>query len=1125
MEGTRANDQHPGEGAVLRGCGHCPRGVCTLWGAGNMSQYPRASQCSNGAPNYSMSAKVNSQCFRRITSATNSKLYRKDCRLNSKRTSLQSDSPFFILFCQSIFLLRCLIYVLPYVILVTFPVPSRNVLIWIWIRRWYRVREAGSMFGYAVALHKSSQDETSLLVGAPKARTAQPGVTRGGAVYRCGTSRGIGCAQMDFDYEGNEKKYNGSYLVDIEEKSNQWFGATVVSHGDLIVACAPRYVYHAQTLDRKQLVGNCLASEDYGRTVKAEYSPCKRAVDNSNSLYIDQHDQHGKCELGFSASISLNGKRVLLGAPGTWFWQGQVFNFRTDPGARASVATPEGKAEDDYGFMGYDSAVGEFDGDDIDDYVVGVPRGEALLGKVTVYTQALNVIKEFPGKQYGAFFGTAVAASDFNNDGLDDIVAGAPQYSDYKSSKSFDKGEAYVFYQEEPKFESFREQVIESPVIRGRFGDAMAALGDINNDNFNDLAIAAPYGGKERRGVVYIYHGSQNGLKPKISQVIHGADVDSGLRSFGYSISGGLDMDGNFYPDVLIGAYESDRAVLLRSRPIVNVVSDQAMFPLLVNLELQNCILPSTGARLACVSFETCFAVCLSTTVEIDSIKQHSKRAFIEEKGKFLTSKKERLRDHPKYQKWCKTFTAFLRPDFRDLLTPIAMEFKYELIQRKDPRKERLIPILDMYSPNPIKTQAQILKNCGEDNICIPDLALFAETATKAHILDSEDATIEFSVTVENRGEDAFESLLYMTLPNRVFFNGMEPVKTPDSVIVSCSSVTTNKGGLDIDIIICDLGNPLPAFQKVDLKIKLSPKYVSGEDGNLNFTILVNSTNPENKTHLTDNIVTREIPITAVAKVDLTGSPSPEQATYNSTDTQKSTHLSHIYLFRNNGPSRVKTAQVQILWPSFHQHGLEVLPLVGLPSISRGDGKCRVITVDPKNNTDDRYLFKRRFKSDDPRFDNNDDDEEVKPLKLRCRSGWCTLITCTITKMPIDIRDSVKINVTARLSNRAIASIGHKGAVIVQSDGLAKVIALDYELDLDETKYDTDSYSVITDVNSLTFVSPPERVPIWIVGVAIAVGLLLLILLILLLWKLGFFKRNRPDSGVPENEPLNENGK
>lgn len=59
-----------------------------------------------------------------------------------------------------------------------------------------------------------------------------------------------------------------------------------------------------------------------------------------------------------------------------------------------------------------------------------------------------------------------------------------------------------------------------------------------------------------------------------------------------------------------------------------------------------------------------------------------------------------------------------------------------------------------------------------------------------------------------------------------------------------------------------------------------------------------------------------------------------------------------------------------------------------------------------------------------------------------------------------------------------------------------------------------------------------EPVPVWIIIVAIVAGLLLLILLILVLWKLGFFKRRRPDPTLsgnlekhreadnPENEAL-----
>lgn len=46
-------------------------------------------------------------------------------------------------------------------------------------------------------------------------------------------------------------------------------------------------------------------------------------------------------------------------------------------------------------------------------------------------------------------------------------------------------------------------------------------------------------------------------------QVIEGKSVgNGGFKTFGYSISGGLDMDDNSYPDILVGSLDDSIALL-----------------------------------------------------------------------------------------------------------------------------------------------------------------------------------------------------------------------------------------------------------------------------------------------------------------------------------------------------------------------------------------------------------------------------------------------------------------------------------------------------------------------------------------------------------------------------------
>lgn len=110
-----------------------------------------------------------------------------------------------------------------------------------------------------------------------------------------------------------------------------------------------------------------------------------------------------------------------------------------------------------------------------------------------------------------------------------------------------------------------------------------------------DIAVGAPFDGD---GKVFIYHGSSLGVVVKPSQVrglmwrngsgwskdcrgqgredwgrwgsrrvIAALQVLEGeavaIKSFGYSLSGGLDVDENYYPDLLVGSL-ADTAVLFR---------------------------------------------------------------------------------------------------------------------------------------------------------------------------------------------------------------------------------------------------------------------------------------------------------------------------------------------------------------------------------------------------------------------------------------------------------------------------------------------------------------------------------------------------------------------------------
>ncbi|XP_048754476.2 integrin alpha-8-like isoform X3 [Ostrea edulis] len=1037
---------------------------------------------------------------------------------------------------------------------------------------------AGDMFGYSVAQH-IDQGQSWMLVGAPRAQTGQPDIVRGGAVFRCridphNQTNNIPswCQIIPFDNRGNERRTDPFGISQpIEDKNNQWFGATVISSGESgqILACAPRYVYLSTQFNKREPVGTCYLARS-GSTTFEEYSPCRGNVDLLRDT-VDQYHKSGYCQAGFSVAMAANGSRILIGAPGAFYWQGQVYNYWLDLNNNKLSTREEGASEDNK-YRGYSSAVGHFDNDNMEDYVVGIPRAEKLLGVVQLYNQNLQPIKNITGKQIGAYFGYAVAVEDLNGDKLDDIIVGAPLHSD-KDSSSYDTGRVYIYYQDARggfnsegsdlrKFRQKKKDILEGYEPKSRFGSALTGLSDINRDSYNDLAVGAPYGGIEGRGVVYIYVGSMDGIITEVSQILHGQALGYYLSTFGFSLSGGYDLDKNGYPDLVVGAYESDTAVFVKSRPIVRVAASLRLDPDIIKLEERNknCHIGDDTYKIhvPCLIVRTCVEYNgegVSNELEfdffwtLDARKNISKRMF-----QYQTQQPEVSELSLKLTKqevFCHDFIVYILNNIRDKLTPIDVSFSYRLVsddevtgRKKRQTAQRTIPpILDKYIPSTVTVEGKISKNCGDDERCIPDLSVLAERVepfAKPIEVGSSNEEIEISITVRNSGpmaEDSYETMLYVELPEGMLYSGI--TNTNAAVALTCNYRAINTS----PFVICDIGNPMPARAKTYFTLLVTPNNTDGLTDKLAFKFNVNSSNPENNTDMWDNVYTMHIEVRQRAFLEISANlaVSTEQVIYNATGVNlyKGTgfgpEIIHEYRVRNLGPTPVKSSLVNIYWPSYDDQGNHLLKIDEGPHVLYPNGGfCEKQLLSPENSTDFTYRegnskinvqlqTKTRRHTRQKR-----DTSNVK--NVVCNNQYCTFIKCFLGPMPgrmVDSRDAAVIQIKAHIWTNTLVL---RGLTVdpfnLKSQALAQVQTMPFNIPVDHNNetFMVSEAEVSTYVNAEKLAPRKKTVEIWKIAVAIVGGLLLLLIIIIVLWVCGFFRRKRPNGEPSYSKPLMKNG-
>lgn len=196
------------------------------------------------------------------------------------------------------------------------------------------------------------------------------------------------------------------------------------------------------------------------------------------------------------------------------------------------------------------ASAGDINGDGYADVIIGAPgansHGYWWSGATFVFSGADGLeLFQWQGVNQDDNFGGSVAnAGDVNGDGTNDIIVGAigTNYSGQPWS-----GSAFVYSGADGSL-IYRWDGTD---YYQKFANSVAGVGDVNGDGFDDVLVGSRDEGASVTGGAYLYSGADGSL-------LHHWVGEATADYFGNAVAAAGDVNADGYPDILIGAWETD---------------------------------------------------------------------------------------------------------------------------------------------------------------------------------------------------------------------------------------------------------------------------------------------------------------------------------------------------------------------------------------------------------------------------------------------------------------------------------------------------------------------------------------------------------------------------------------
>ncbi|MGG7660906.1 FG-GAP-like repeat-containing protein [Dyadobacter sp. BHUBP1] len=281
----------------------------------------------------------------------------------------------------------------------------------------------------------------------------------------------------------------------------------------------------------------------------------------------NESNAHVGCSVSEAGDIDGDGfDDVIIGAKGAVNGVniGAAYIFRGSPQGLVSAVSQTLGFAANQGFGTSVSDAGDINRDGYDDVIVGLPSyskaNASLCGAVYVYLGSSNGLITPPTVLTSGLAGTQIGTSldnagDTNGDGYSDIVVGGSLASIGQNSE----GAVFIWHGSSSGLPSntVYTKLLQLDQANAEMGNSVAGAGDVNGDGYSDIIVGAHKydNGQGDEGIAAVYYGSSTGIVSQIKTVL---EANQSNAYFGRSVGGGIDVNGDGYDDVVVGAPEFD---------------------------------------------------------------------------------------------------------------------------------------------------------------------------------------------------------------------------------------------------------------------------------------------------------------------------------------------------------------------------------------------------------------------------------------------------------------------------------------------------------------------------------------------------------------------------------------